>query len=539
MYRMLIVDDEEIITDALFEVFSKLDLELDLYKAYSGQEAIDWMNTARVDIVLTDIHMPGMNGLELMSIIRSNWDHCKIIFLTGHNEFDYVYQAIQTSGVSYLLKSEGYEKIIHAVTNAIAELENSLKFNHLIQKSRDNLTTLETLAQGRYFQYLFQGTRATEELEGDFHKLGIPLDSSMPVLVALGALRHNALYHSFADEQEEALAVKFLSETFLTERTLTLGIIDRYGDLIWLIQPSHGTEMESDAAYARTVKFLEGKFELLQQACADSMELTISVTLCGDPCLWKQLPAVYDRIRRQQHWRAGDGTQMVQTVSLETVETAAQSRLLRDKAEALAPHLEAGRREEFLKLLEELTELALDERVGGGSYLIELYYTIALILLSYINRWELHDKVISTNLMHSDAHASWSESFQFLRRTAEALFEFRLCGERNRAAAAMEKVRSYIEDHIGENLSLVRLANMIHFNPSYLSRLFKQECGINLSEYIEVARIDKARELLKKDDLKISEIGIQVGYESPHSFTRFFKKTTGLTPLEYREVLRR
>ncbi|UUZ80342.1 response regulator [Paenibacillus sp. P26] len=157
MIRLLIVDDEEIITEGLFEVLKQLNLGLDLYKAYSGEEALDLMNRTRVDIVLSDIRMPGMDGLELMNNIRSRWPHCKIVFLTGYNDFDYVYQAIQTPGVSYLLKSEGYDKIIKTVTGAITELENSLKFHDLVKQSREKLTTLETLAQGNYFRYLLLG----------------------------------------------------------------------------------------------------------------------------------------------------------------------------------------------------------------------------------------------------------------------------------------------------------------------------------------------------------------------------------------------
>ncbi|MNY53294.1 Arabinose operon regulatory protein [compost metagenome] len=79
---------------------------------------------------------------------------------------------------------------------------------------------------------------------------------------------------------------------------------------------------------------------------------------------------------------------------------------------------------------------------------------------------------------------------------------------------------------------------MIHFNPSYLSRLFKQESGINLSEYIDDVRIEKAKGMLTSEEMKIAEVGARVGYETPHSFTRFFKKKIGMTPLEYREARR-
>ncbi|WP_223192277.1 response regulator transcription factor [Paenibacillus sedimenti] len=539
---MLIVDDEEVITDGLFEVFSQLELGLDLYKAYSGEEALDWMNRTRVDIVLTDIRMPEMDGLELMNNIRKRWQHCKIVFLTGYNDFDYVYQAIQHPGVSYLLKSEGYDKIIKAITDAIAELENSLKFHHLIQKSREKLTTLETLAQGNYFRYLLQGTRAAEQLEVDFRQLGIALDPSLPVIVALVVLQRmngNGLHPSFAESQETALALKFLAESFLTERTSSLGVIDRYGDLVWLIQPKPGDGMDAGGAYSHTVTFLEGQFELMQQASKDSLGVTIAVTICADPCDWKQLSAVYDRIRSQQYKRAGDGAQMVHTVNVEMIETAALSRSLREKAEALAVHLEGGRREGFLAVLEELIESAFGDKRNGGPILLELYYSIALLLFSYINRWEMHDKVGTNGLMQRDMHASWQDSFEHLKKTAETLFDFRLSGEKTRAAATIEKVRIYIEEHIGEDLSLVRLAGMIHFNPSYLSRLFKQECGVNLSEYIDEVRMERAKEMLKQDELKIAEVGARLGYETHHSFTRFFKKSTGVTPLEYRESFRK
>ncbi|MDR6880891.1 response regulator [Bacillus sp. 3255] len=537
MIRMLIVDDEEVITDGLFDVFSQLNLNLDLYKAYSGEEALDWMNTTRVDIVLSDIRMPGMDGLELMRNIRSSWQHCKIIFLTGYNDFDYVYQAIQTPGVSYLLKSEEYDVIIQAVTDAIYELENSLKFHDLIKRSSEKLSTLETLAQGNYFRYLLQGTREAEALETDFRKLGIALDPAMPVLVAVGDLQRTNMHNSFAENQEAALAVKFLAEKFLAERTDSLGIIDHYGSLVWLVQPKHaGGAIE---AYTRTVSFLEGQFELLQRACHESLGITFAITLSSDPCDWKRLSEIYDRMRGEQHWRAGDGSQMIQTVNLDTIETSANSRTLRDKADSLAIYLENGNREGFLQLFKELTETAFDERGNGGPFALELYYTIALFFLSYVNRWELHDRVGTTGLMQRDRHSSWQDSFDFLKQTAVSLFDLRLSVERNRAAEVIEKVRSYIEEHLGEDLSLVRLASVIHFNPSYLSRLFKQESGVNLSEYIDEIRIEKAKMLLKRDELKIAEVGAQVGYETPHSFTRFFKKSTGVTPVEYRETVRK
>ena len=90
MYRLLIVDDEYQIVDWLYELFRGIPyLDLDICKAYSGSEALEWLNRTKIDIVITDICMPGIDGLELADRIYKNWPFCKLIFLTGYDEFDF------------------------------------------------------------------------------------------------------------------------------------------------------------------------------------------------------------------------------------------------------------------------------------------------------------------------------------------------------------------------------------------------------------------------------------------------------------------
>ncbi|MBB6730905.1 response regulator [Cohnella zeiphila] len=541
MYRLLIVDDEEMITDGLYETLNGRNMGLDLCKAYSGKEALGWLHRTRIDIVLSDIRMPGIDGIRLLSIIKRDWPHCRVIFLTGYSDFDSVYQAIQTPGVQYLLKSEGYPKVIQAVSAAVAELDDSLRKDEMVQHAQEKLNTLEVLARGEYFRHLLNSAKPVpSNLGEDFRKLNIPLDAEKPVYMAQGELSHaSTSVSSYANRQESALAVTLLAESFLSGQARSLGMIDRFGDPVWFVQPSadrtDGNEAEGGAFI---LPYLEGQFELFQKACMDSLGISVAVTLRDRPCDWKELSSIYDKIRRQRQRKTGDGALMVRTATLDETDGACsnQERSPREKSDALAAHLDAGRRGEFLLLFDELTG---SEREIGASYLLELYYTISLVLLSYINRWELGNQVAGVSaLMRRDEFSSWEEAFAFLRKTAETLFEIRSSGERNRAAEAISKVRAYIEEHLDEDLSLVRLAGYIHFNPSYLSRLFKQESGVNLSDYIEHARIEQAKELLRNDELKVLEIGVRVGYEASQSFTRFFKKATGVTPQEYRDASR-
>lgn len=546
MYRLLIVDDEEMITDGLYETLSGCGLDLDLCKAYSGREALDWLNRTRVDIVLSDIRMPGIDGLQLMSAIKRHWPHCRLIFLTGYSDFDAVYRAIQTPGVQYLLKSEGYPKVIAAVEQAVAELNDSLREKDLVQRAQEKLNTLEVLARGEYFRHLLHGANPAPNLAADFSKLDIPLDAGRPVYMAQGSLSRvssseSSAATSYANRHESAMAVTLLAERLLDGQVLSLGMIDRFGDVIWLIQRrADRSEADADADAeegddAAVLSYLVGQFELIQQACLSSLELSIAVSLGDRPSEWTKLSSAYDKMRRQLQTRTGDGAQMVRTLSLEA-SCCARERSPRDKSDALSAHLDAGRRDEYLQLFDELTD---SEQDNGAPYWLELYYTISLGLLSYINRLALENQIASfPALMRPDEFASWKDAFAFLRATSGELFELRSSGENKRAAEAILKVRAYIEEHLDEDLSLVRLAGYIHFNPSYLSRLFKQACGVNLSEYIEAARIERAKALLRGDDLKVLEVGVRVGYEASQSFTRFFKKATGVTPQEYRDAVR-
>jgi two-component system response regulator YesN len=164
---------------------------------------------------------------------------------------------------------------------------------------------------------------------------------------------------------------------------------------------------------------------------------------------------------------------------------------------------------------------------------------VSLMFLSYINRYNLTEKAaaeISLNkLIKIDEHQSWEDASDYFRQLAEVLFNMRGDTDKYSAAAAIQQVRQYICEHLNEDLSLARLAEKVYFNPSYLSRLFKQITGTNLTSYINEARLEKARELLKNNDMKIHEIAAAVDYESASYFTQFFKRIQKISPQEYRD----
>ncbi|CAM3366447.1 helix-turn-helix domain-containing protein [Marinicrinis lubricantis] len=537
MYRLLIVDDEEIITDGLYEVFSRLlPDELDVCKAYSAEEALHWMARTRIDIVLTDIAMPGMNGLEMSEEIHAYWPRCKIIFLTGHSEFDYAYKAIQMANVRYLLKTEGYGKVTETVLEVIQDIRRSSCMDRLAERSREQI--FELMAQGDYMRQLLQDSHVfcqdTEMLAEDFAQLNIDLDPGCPVVLILGRLSYpeGTVY---TERSKILVTARMIWHSYLSDQIRSVGIVDKHGNMLWFLQPCQYAEEKVDGHLFR---YLEGTLELIQEACLSELQLTVGFIISGTCCDWVSITKGYERLRQLGQLKIGDGIAMVLRDHCSGFDSSASkdAAMSSHKAEMMAAHLEAGRREEFFKDLEECLGATQIHEGGNIQRATETYYSVALALLSYMNRMGLHDKIEDHGkLTRLDDHATMNEAFQYLRQIAEAIFELKSLYERDRASHVIRRICHYIEEHINEDLSLVKLAEIHYFNPSYLSRFFKQEQGMNLSEYIDKCRIRKAKELLMDGDLKVREVAAAVGYEAAHSFTRFFKKVTGLTPQEYRD----
>jgi two-component system, response regulator YesN len=150
---------------------------------------------------------------------------------------------------------------------------------------------------------------------------------------------------------------------------------------------------------------------------------------------------------------------------------------------------------------------------------------------------KVSEKVDLRLLMGVEKASSLQEAMGYFKVLAEALFELRSSESFLNVSRVFAFIKSYTEQNLDKELSLTRLADELHFNPSYLSRLFKHVTGKSVSEYIAEIKINKARELLSKSNMKINEIAGSLGFESSSYFTRFFKKYTDLGPQEYRDSI--
>jgi len=539
--RMLIIDDEPFIVNGLaFMLEERGPRDLEVHRAYSATEALVLLERIGFDLVLSDVYMPKMNGLELQKLIVDRWPHCKVIFLSGHDEFSYIKEAIRHQAVDYILKAEGDEAILEAVNRALESLEKVVEIDALLSRAQTRLKSALPLLQREALLDLLQGGAAGGRSIPVLEEAEIPLDARQSVLLLIGRIDDWGGRENVSDRLLMSYALQNVAEELLAPLANSLSIPHERSLHIWFIQPLDGHAGE--AAENRLSAFVEAALSRMQSICSQLLRLKVSFAVSDRMCPWAQVADRYDALRGM----FGRGLVLGQELLLierQLPDAPAAStkeewlRLLRKLRQELETALSGGVQETFIALLREIADRMPDNDRSELQAL--LYAQVAALLLLYAQSDDAlpsaehpHDWQL---LLRYDLHAGWMQALAFLEETAAALLDRQKDAERQQERQLVQRIRRYVNEHLAGDLSLTRIGEEVALNPFYLSRLFKQLTGDNITDLIAAARLAKAQELLQETNDKIQDIAQRVGFESAAYFNRFFKKATTMTPQEYRE----
>jgi two-component system response regulator YesN len=551
---MLIVDDEPIIVEGLSELFSQSDHPLEVYQAFDGLEALAIARKLRIDILLTDIEMPEMNGIELQKEVQRLWPRCKSIFLTGYNEFDYIQSSIRGGAIDYVLKTEGDDSIVASVKKAIRVIAEEVTYEGLIENARSSLKLALPALRKEYLTGLLEGEASSSAARRErFEQFDVPLNPDLPVVMAVARIDRWREDATGGDKVLFAYLINNIFEEFLALEFDLTHFRGNHERLIWLLQPKAESGFRQAIvsepplragadAEAGLHAYLLGMLESVQDACSRYLKLTCSFVVSSEPIEWDALSSKYERLSQLFGRGLGLGSQMLLSDdrAMESGDEKARSKVKRIRM--LDQYLLQKERVKFEHLFDEITEAVGEPALLTAGLPLEVFYELSAIFIPHLNRFEVlgaaQGHAIQDKLFSIREHRSWREASGFFRKLAEILFESMEGGKEQETSEVVEQLHRYVEEQIDGDLSLNRLAEFVYLTPFYLSRLYKQKTGDTLSDYIKSRRIEVAKRLLGESNLKIHEIGMRIGYDSASYFTRFFKKTTSLTPQEYRDSLK-
>ncbi|WP_145409331.1 response regulator transcription factor [Paenibacillus xylanexedens] len=549
MQRMLIVDDEPVILDGLYAFFQKANLhDMEIIKAYSAYEAIEWLNSVKIDLVLSDICMPGMDGMELIDKIVDRWPRCKVLLLTGHNEFDYAHQAIRNPCVvDYLLKTEGMSHIRAAVDRALQQIAEENDFRYQNAWFRSKLPRALPQLQRQLLLDVMKRTERYElaSLQEELDAVQLPFRSEEPVIPIIIRVEDWNTYQSHADRSLIRYAVANVAEELLQDKTIVKSVDLDLQVIACIIQPS-----AQDAHFAtnpqeqreQTLRFVYGTLESVQQSCADCLNLSVSIMVSDQVVDWMDLNTAIAQLRLSVH--AGPGLGMEKLLRVQVQHALNYTPNVVNRQAVAALHMDqikvrivAGERE-WIDSFDKWTEVSI-EGLQDPFFRMNIYTGAGNALIEVLHEMGLYESAMEemelAQMLYFDIQTPWHELVIFYRSALEWIISKRSNTRLNDQSQILTTIHLYIKHHLADDLSLTRIAQEVSLNPSYLSRWYKRITGKGISDYIHERRIELSKELLLGSACKMHEISAKVGFSDQHYFYRFFKKATGCTPQEYRD----
>ncbi|TMV19200.1 response regulator [Paenibacillus thermoaerophilus] len=481
--------------------------------ARNGMEALEFVRAHEPDIVVTDIRMPGMDGLELVAKVKESHPHIRAIMLSGFNEFEYARTAMQHGVKHYLLKPTNEEKILEALRELVRELDREAGEAQYVSNVRERLEKVLPQVKEQFLKE-FVTNKTYGYRDWDYYRGLFGFDDvNRPVRIVL--------FHLDAPfEFEHLFAVKNIAEDLLSGIVLST----TFGDHAIIVVENP----EDVSSLLERLKRIGETFAGFYR-----METTIAVSDADEMVRARRLyKQAADCLGYRFYLGAG---------SLITPDDIGMPDHVEEFAydpEPLCLMIKSGNRAEAMAEIDRYIERLSEQRFDSQrtkSYVIELY--LAVVRLSPPEQLPRFMNGLAA-FMEADSLTAMRGMF---KRTAEEIAGQYDEQNRVKQSGIVGKVLELIETHLHDpNFSLQAVAqHMLYMNADYLGKLFRKETGEKFSNYVMRVRVNKAMETMRANpDIKIFELAERFGFgDNPQYFSQVFKKVSGLTPSEYMRQL--
>ncbi len=531
MLKVFLVEDEFVVREGIKR---NIDWQANGYEfcgeAGDGELAFPMIQKVRPDIVITDIRMPFMDGLELSRLIKKEFPWMEIVILTGFEEFEYAKEAISIGVAKYLLKPISGVELLKEIAEIADKIEEKKKEREIREKYAKEMEENFQKERKELFQYLVTGSKSMTEL----------LEIAERMKLDLSALWYNIVLVKL--QSATHAPGEYSNRLIEVEKKLSVLVDEQH--MISFDRNLEGKALIFKADTREELEELQKKYVAGIEAELSSDDNFRYFGGIGIPVnRLREIPASFESASHAfaqryliKENRILDSGAMEQTVALENegfdIHNIDPKELQKDR---IREFLKLGNKEEVIYFVDEFFKKqgknALKSTIFRQYIVMDVYFCVAAFLEELqIDREEIAMFNVNAEMLQSQENA-----IEYVTRIMERAVELREKNASNRYGTIVDQVKKYIEEHYEEEeLSLNLLASYVNFSPNHLSMIFSQETGQTFIKYLTDYRMNKAKELLKGTGKRSSEISLEVGYKDPHYFSYLFKKTQGMTPTQYR-----
>ena len=543
MFQILIVDDEPSVVDAIAQTMPWDELRItEVHCAYSSREALNIAELHYIDIVLTDIRMPGMDGMALIETIRRTSARTRFILLTGYAEFEYAKQALKLQADDYLLKPVSDERLKESIGNVTRSLKEEWDRAASMQRTMEVFREHLPAMKAELLRNILEKRCGAGELAHKLPVLNLHVKAGDAIVPMLIRLEGKFATYDRHDRFMMEYAILNIAEEIMGHQFSLWMCEDAHDYLVIAITGKPGSDA---AGFSR--ELLMRLAAQLQHLVSHYLQGSISIVVGQSGRFPEQLPELYEAAIRTMRTGIGADSELLMEAGEPPAAADAQPiAAMRPLAPIYEPPsltqlFEAGMWDAARqKLTEAFREL---ERGSCDSleFMQELYHAVSAASFHYAH---VNGKSLKHMLGGDDAGARLDISEGKLTLSVLKAWAFGLLDRfsrenlheiRDARSQVVAQIQEYIHSHLADDVTLQTLANHVQLHPAYLSKIYKLETNEGLKDYLLRVRMEKAVHLLLHSDLKIYEITERLGYLNTAYFIKVFKKHFGKTPQEYRD----
>lgn len=535
MLKVFLVEDEVVIRNG---IKNNIPWEREGFQfvgeASDGELAYPLIKKEKPDILITDIRMPFMDGLELSRIVKRELPQIKILILSGYNEFDYAKTAIDIGVTQYLLKPINSAKLLEAVKEVGVLIDKEREHERMLERYQQEMEENILLERQKLWNALIANELSIAELLEGGQRVGMDFTASVYQVLLFKTMWGD---NSAACSRDTiAVSDQIVKMSASWEHVL---MFDR-GTEGWVFLVKADTDEEVEQCLKNCVEELMelvGRYPEIEYfggvgtAVHRLRDISSSFQEAGKAFAGRffaepnQVLCPDDIIRLHQREEG--------KIDISNIRSRKSERELVDK------FLKSGTLEEIDSFIE---EYFLD--IGEQNYQSFLYRQYLIMDFYFSAADFLTNLNISTESLPPDCRdineiVSGAVSAQSMRKLMAELFtetmKLRDQNSMKRYGVILEEARQFIQENFRrEDMSLNTVASRVNVSPSYFSAIFSTQMGQTFVEYLTQVRLEKAKELLMCSSMRTAEIGYEVGYKDSHYFSYIFKKVVGCSPKEYK-----
>jgi two-component system, response regulator YesN len=531
--KVLIADDDMVLRQGLsIYIEENIPFCKVVGNVSNGKEALDFIKEKNIDVVITDIKMPVIDGVQLINEIKNNGTGIKAVVLSGYDDYKYVRETLRHGAVDYLLKPVDVEALKELLKKIKKEKEHEKELNRQYDLLQGRATEGMEIMKEKFLNVLIkEGSIINDSLIKEY---GINIEHGYYLIACLGIDRYCKMFSNNHEGNNNIrlMLLKKQIESFDCDKISTISETDNILVVLFIARN------KSKIFISDIVKELDE----LRRLTDENNNYTISIGISNSYTDLNSSSAAY--MQAKESYESKFFNNMNKTVTYDSSKFDYNTKINHKELDIhnkyLIDLMETGNAVKVRKCIRDIMDL-LEKSNLNPVHFREALYNSALKVVNSLNdfkdlldeeyiKWEEAVNMIMEYDALDDLEDYVTELFF---KSAEKIKD--MISERSKRL--IEVAKQYIREHYNEDINLKSVAEYVYLNPNYFSELFKNDTSKNFIDFLIETRIDASKKLLAKNEIKIYEVGRMVGYDEPVSFNRAFKKVVGISPSQYKQII--